>query len=107
MDEVGANTSQKGAGAVGGEKFVYEKGTTPKEKCSTKSKHWTLLGFTVLDETSVICLLIFTGNDEVPLHATCMYVFAEVEGVPNDIDFLGKNCGPGKIYHGGPKCMFK
>ena len=48
MDEVGAGTSQKADGAVGGEKFVCAIGATPKEKCSTNSKHWTLIGLTAL-----------------------------------------------------------
>ena len=36
MEKVGADTSQKGDGAVGGEKLVHATGTTPKEKASTR-----------------------------------------------------------------------
>ena len=39
MDKVGADNSQKGDVAVGGETFVCEKGTTSKDKYSTNSKH--------------------------------------------------------------------
>ena len=38
VDEVVADTIQKDDGTIGGEKLVCEVGTTPKEKCSTKSK---------------------------------------------------------------------
>ena len=40
MDEVGSSTCQKGDGAVGGEKYVCERSKTPRQKCSTKAKHW-------------------------------------------------------------------
>ena len=107
MDEVGSDTSQKGDGAIGGEKFVCEKGTTPKENCSTKSKHWTLIGLTALDGTPVMCIIIFKGEQESTIHATGMDLFVEVEGNESEHDFFAKNSGPGKLYPGGPQCMFK
>ena len=106
-DEVGADTSQKGDGAIGGEKFVCATGTTPKEKCSTKSKHWTLLPITCFDGSPVMCVVIFAGLRNVPLHATGMDQFADVEGNAAEEDFFDKNSGPGKLYPGGPTCLFK
>ena len=91
MDEVGSDTSQKGDGSIGGEKLVCEKGTTPKENCSTKSKHWTLIGLTALDGTPVMCIVIFKGVEESTIHATGMDLFVEVEGNESEQDFFVKN----------------
>ena len=88
MDEVGSDTSQKGDGAIGGEKVVCEKGTTPKENCSTKSKHWTLIGLTALDGTPVMCIVIFAGKEESTLLATGMDLFVDVEGNESEQDFF-------------------
>jgi len=107
MDEVGSDTSQKGDGAVGGEKFVCAVGTTPKEKCSTKSKHWTLLGLTAFDGQPVMCIVIFAGNKRQPLYETGMDQFVEIDGLASEDDFFDKNSGPGKLYPGGPMCTFK
>ena len=86
---------------------MCEKGTTPKENCSTKSKHWTLIGLTALDGTPVMCIVIFKGVEESTIHATEMDLFVEVEGNESEQDFFAKNSGPGKLYPGDPKCMFK
>jgi len=107
MDVVGSDTSQKGDGAVGGEKFVCAVGTTLKEKCSTKSKHWTLLGLTAFDGSPVMCIVIFSGNKLVPLYETRMDQFTNVEDLASEEDYFNKNSGPGKLYPGGPICTFK
>ena len=107
MDEVGSDTSQKGDGAVGEEMFVCATGTTPKEICSTKSKHWTLLGLTAFDGSPVMCIVIFAGCKRVPLYETGMDQFADVDGIASEEDFFDRNSGPGKLYPSGPVCTFK
>ena len=47
-DEVGGNTSQKGDGLVGGELLLTEPGQVAQKTISTKNKHYTLLGLTLL-----------------------------------------------------------
>jgi len=91
MDEIGSDTSQKGDGAVGGERFVCAAGTTPKEKCSTKFKHWTLLRLTAFDGSPVMCIVIFAGVKRVTLYETGMDQFADIEGLASEDDFFDKN----------------
>ena len=107
MDEVGSDTSQKGDGAVGGEKFVCDRGTSPKEKCSSKSKHWTLIGLTSLIGDPVMCICIFSGLNKLPLVEMGMDIFAETVGDVLKPVFFSKNMGPGKLYPGGSTCIFK
>ena len=35
-----------------------------------------------------------------------MDLFVGVEGNKSEQDFFAKNSGPGKLYSGGPKCIF-
>ena len=107
MDEVGNSTSQKGDGAVGGEKFVCAKGTAPKEITNTKDKHWTLIGLTALSGEPVMCVIIFAGEQPSTLLETGMDVFADVVRNNDDADFFENNSGPNKLYPGGPTCSFK
>ena len=107
MDEVGADTSQKGDGAVGNEKFVCARGSTPKEKCARKAKHWTLIGLPALDGSPVMCVIIYAGKERNPLMETGMDMFAPVIGEAGDPNFFEDNCGKGKLYPGCPTCMFK
>ena len=97
LEKVGANTSQKGDGAVGGEKYMPEKGITTKEKFCTKCKHWTLLGLTNLDGTPVMCIVILAGKEVVPLYAAGINCFTQLERNSSKADFFAKNSGPGKL----------
>ena len=87
--------------------LVFPTGTTPKEKVSTKSKHWTLLGITMFDGSTVICVVIFTGKQKVPLYETSMDPFDDIEGTPVEAEFFDNNSGPGKLYPGRSKCTYK
>ena len=107
MDEVGSSTCQKGDGAVGGEKFACEYGTVPRARCSTKAKHWTLLGLTAMGGTPVMCIVIIQGMRENRLNMTGMDLFADVIGDVQDANFFENNSGPGKLYPGGPTCKYK
>ena len=61
MDEVGGNTSQKGDGNKGGEKFIVPKGMIPQLKANAQDKHFTLLGLTTLGGDPVMCVIILLG----------------------------------------------
>jgi len=104
---VGDNTSQKGDGEIGGEKFVCPTGTIPKEKAFTKVKHWTLLGVTACDGSPVMWVVIFAGKQKISLYETGMDPFANIKNTPTEKDFFDNNSGPGKLYPGGPKCTYK
>ena len=60
-------------------------GTLPKEKISTKAKHWTLLGVTAFDGIPVMCVVIFAGKQKVPLYETGMDQFADIKGTPAEL----------------------
>ena len=57
-DEVGGNTSQKGDGAVGGRKLLVKKGEVPREKITTRDKHFTLFPLP-LELVNLLCALLF------------------------------------------------
>ena len=49
-DEVGGNASRKNDGKIGGERWLCEVGTIAQRKISTKNKHYTVLGITLLND---------------------------------------------------------
>jgi len=107
VDEVGSNLSQKGDGHVGGRKVMCEKHCTPQEQVQHKEKHFTLLGFTALSGEPVLCLIIIAGVREKLSVETGIDPIAITTGDVTDEDFFDKNFGPGKLYPGGPTCVFK
>ena len=58
-DEVGGNLSMKGDGNEGGKLLLGERGCVAQEKASTRSRKFTMIGFTALTSDPVMCLLIF------------------------------------------------
>ena len=62
FDETGGNTSQEKDGRRGNQKFVCGRGFTPQRSITTQSNHFTVLGVTLLDETPVMCVIIFAGK---------------------------------------------
>ena len=61
VDEVGSNISQRGDGHIGGQKYVCEIGTVPQNKVSHNDCHFTVLDFTALDGSPVLCMVIIAG----------------------------------------------
>ena len=107
MDEVGGNTSQKGDGNKGGEKFIVPKGMIPQLEANAQDKHFTLLGLTTIGGDPVMCVIIFAGTIENKLWETGIDIFATAEGEVGDDDFFENNSGPGKRFPGGPTCIFQ
>ena len=107
MDEVGGNISQKGDGHEGGKLLVCEKGVDPQKTINTKDAHWTLLGLTSLNGDAVMCIIIFAGVRESAVVETGMDIFAQQEGDVSDKDYFKQNTGVGKLYPGGPTCVFQ
>ena len=108
MDEVGANTNQKGDGKIGGRLLVCAKGTVPQEKINTKDKHWTLLGLTALNGDAIMCVAIFAGKRPQAVVETGYDVFATQEGKVSEESFFDRNSkGTGKTFPGGPTCIFQ
>ena len=104
FDETGCNTSQEKDGRRGNEKFVCARGSTPEKRISTKSNHFTVIGITLLDGTTVMCVVIFAATILRGHEATGYDQFAEQVGHENDPDFIQKNTGKGKLFPGGPTC---
>ena len=107
-DEVGANTSQKGDGRNRGERFVTEKSSTAKIRCSTKDHHFTLMGKTTLASDPVMCVVIFSGEKAIANVESGIDIFCK-NVIPDEsaADFFMKNSGKGKMFPGGPSCTFK
>ena len=103
-DEVGGNTSQKDDGKIGGERWLCSPGTIPQRKISTKNKHYTTLGLTLLDGRPLMCVVIMSGEHPKAEVETGIDVFAEAVGDVEDDDYFEKNTGKGKKYPCGPTC---
>ena len=76
-------------------------------KINTKYKHRTLLGLTALNCDPVMCICIFAGIRKSAIVETGMDIFAEKVGEVSDDDYLVKNKDPGKLFPGGPRCIFQ
>ncbi len=61
VDEVGSNISQQCDSHIGGQKYVCEIGTGPQNKVSHNDRHFNVLGFTALDGSPVLCMVIIAG----------------------------------------------
>ena len=107
VDEVGSNLSQKGDGHIGGQKYICEKGCVPQVKVQHSERHFTLLGFTALDGSPVLCLIIISGVREHLNLETGIDVTKPIEGDITDKDFIDANFGKGKLFPGGPTCHFQ
>ena len=103
-DEVGNNISMKNDGHIGGQKYLCAKGAVPQQKASTKDKHFTLLGLTLLNGEPLMCVVIIQGTLEKSDYWAGIDILAEKIGDESDDDFLEMNSGPGKLFPGGPSC---
>ena len=52
---------QKDDGLAGGELLLTEKGSIAQRKISTKNKHYTVLGLTMLTGHPIMCVVIMAG----------------------------------------------
>ena len=106
-DEVGGNTLQKDGGKIGGEKWLTETGTIPQRKISTKNKHYTVLGLTLLSGDSFMCVVIMAGERPKAEVQSGIDMFVTAEGNVTDDDYFEKNTGPGKKILCGPTCTVR
>lgn len=65
-------------------------GTNSKDKYSTKSKPWNLLGLTAFGGRPVMCIVIFAGIKRVPLYETGMHQFVDINSLVSENDFFDK-----------------
>jgi len=93
VDEVGSNLSQKGDGHIGGQKYVWAKGTIPQIKVQHTEKYFTLLSFTAISGEVVLCLIIISGTREHLNIETGIDPTKITTGDVTDSDFIDKNFG--------------
>jgi len=106
-DEVGGNTSQEGDGLVGGELMLTKPGQVAQRKISTKDKHYTLLGLTLLTGDPLICVVIMAGDNPKPKVETGIDFFVEQIGASTDRDYIINNTDKGRKFPGGPTCIIR
>jgi len=104
-DEVGGNTSQKGDGLVGGQLLMTKPGQVGQRKISTKDKHYTLLGLTLLTGRPLMCVVIMAGDKPKPEVETGIDIFADQIGASTDRDYIKNNTGKGRKFPGGTTCI--
>ena len=76
-------------------------------KISTKDKHYTVLGVTNLEGKAIMCVVIFSGINRIPLTETGLDLSVVVVGEVGNEDFFRNNIFPGKRFPGGPTCKYK
>lgn len=81
------------------------KGTVPYEQISTKDKHFTVMGLTLLTGQPLMCVVILTGTHMKSEIEMGVDMFSETVGNPHDPDYVSKNSGKGKRFPGGPECV--
>ena len=106
FDEVGSNTAQSGDGLAGKERIIGRKGEKKKKPESCNNFHYTVLPITTFAGVTLMCVVIFAGSDNWFTAAGIDHE-AEVIGKETDDDFFDKNCGPGKLFPGGPTMTYK
>ena len=106
-NEVGGNMSQKGDVLVGGELMLTEPGQVSQRNISTKYKHYTLLGLTLLIGEPLMCVLIMAGDNPKPEVETGIDFFAEQIGASTDRDYIINNIGKGRRFPGEPTCIIR
>ena len=79
----------------------------PQQKSSKNEKYSTPLGLTALNGDPVMCVIIFSRNQETHLYECRMDVFLETEGDMGDDDYFERNSGPAKRYPGGLTYSFQ
>ena len=93
---------------VGDQKFACRRGTKPKKKATKQEKHFTLLGLTLLTGEPLMCVIIFSGENEKTFVETGVDPNCEkIYGLETDYDFVLKNTGKGKLFPTGPECTYK
>ena len=111
-DEVGCNLSQDGDGDIGGTKYVCHVDDHPSKSSTKRDSHFTCLGLTRFDGHPLMCVILLTGkrrnlmvetgidtNTDVPIEGDI-----ETDG---EYQFFKNNFGEGKLFPGGPKCIYK
>jgi hypothetical protein len=124
-DEVGTNTDQSKEKHVGGERLICAVNEQPNISCTTDDCHFTTIGFTALTGEPVMVVIIIEKNSELIIpelmgfdksarwEGSDQVRTALAEGQTDHLDpeqlaaELKDNMGPGKMFPGGPTCMFK
>ena len=108
VDKVGSNSSQRGDGHIGGQKYQCEKGMIPQIKASySNERHFTTLGFTSLSGEATLCLVIIAGVKELYDIETGIDIEADAISEPSDLDYFKKNKGTNCMFPMDPYCAYK
>jgi hypothetical protein len=103
FDETGCNTNHKKDGHFTGQKFACGRGMTPKQICSTRDRHFTVLGLTASSGDPVLCVVIFASDKTDGVIANWTegidIMVDPVKDENGEIDLSDINFGKGKIFH--------
>ena len=113
MDEVGGDLNMLNDGHQGGTKYVCRRGETPKINATKKSKKFTVLGLTNLRGEAIMCVIIIEGKERNvfvesgvdPFHPLNESFQGDIAN--SNIDVLEDNYSPGRLFPGGPTCIFE
>ena len=111
VDEVGSNTNMTSDKNKGGEQFVCERGTVPRQQASNTDIHFTCLGFTNASGEAVMCGIIIGAGTLSVEQVLGVDVMAgthdEVQTALNvimDDNALLNDMKTNKMFPGGPTC---
>ena len=111
-DEVGCNISQTGDGPEGGTKFVCHVDDHPQKSSTKRDSHFTCLGLTRFDGHPLMCVILLTGKKRNLMVETGIETSSDIPIVGDietdgEYEFFRNNFGEGKLFPGGPKCVYK
>jgi hypothetical protein len=111
-DEVGCNISQDGDGNMGGTKYVCHVDDEPSNSSTKKDSHFTCLGLTRFDGHPLMCVVLLSGKKRNLMVETGIDTDLNQPVIGNieedgQYEFFRNNFGEGKLFPGGPKCVFK
>ena len=105
VDKVGANTSQREDGNIGGEKLLVAKDKWAFCQSAMNDCHFTMLGFTSTSGEPVCCVVIVAAQKMEALVPMGYQPWAEIQG-NGEQDIVANSNGDDKLYPMDPMCTY-
>ena len=99
---MGGNLSIKGDGNEGGKLLLGERGYVSQEKASTRSRKFTMIGFTSLTGDPVMRVLRLEEKKPNGDIEAGIDIIVQPDGTSSNPNFIEINSGPGKYFPGVP-----
>jgi hypothetical protein len=112
VDETGSNTNMRKDGQRGRRRVIAEAGCDGHQDSITTDIRYTTLGFTAASGEPVLCVLIFTSENEKGIPSSWISGL-DITKITNELEVLDDNAfmetigREGQVACGGPVCTFR